>query len=181
VLSATVAGVALAAEAPPPGRLAGDIASRDLAIAALIVAGPRPDGLTAILDVTDDAGRPVIGLARDGDDLLFSVRTVANSLRLRGATVRLVDAFPEKPDARISVEAGLRGSTLWAAIPGAIPMRAETRLTADQGWRLVAPLGGRVGHEVAALLTALWTAGPLAAALYWLVRGRRAPIDSTAR
>jgi hypothetical protein len=172
LLAATTAGEPLADGSPPPDRLIGDIARRDVTIAARIVAGPRSDGLTPILDVTDEAGRPTIGISRDGDDLIFSIRTIANSLRLRGGTVRLVRAFPDAAGAQLSVAAGLQESRLWVEVTGERAMRAETGLGADQGWRLVAPFTGWAGPKLAALLTAIWVAGPLVPILYWLGRSR---------
>ena len=172
LLAATTAGELLADGSSPPDRLIGDIARRDVTIAARIVAGPRPDGVAPILDVTDEAGRPTIGIARDGDDLIFSIRTIANSFRLRGGAVRLPDAFPDAADAQLSVAAGLQGSRLWVEVSEARSKRAETQLGAEQGWRLVAPFSGWVGPKLAALLTAIWVGGPLVPALYWVGRSR---------
>ena len=172
-------------DGPAPGEPIADsvvtaLAARRLTLTAVIVPGPATERHAPILDVTDPTGRPLLGLGRDGDDLVFTVWTRASAFRLRGARVRLAGAFARHGHAgdgaaeeAVTITAGLQGSTIWVERGGRVVRRAERRLGADQGWRLIAPFDGPIGPRLAALVTVIWVGAPLTLAGYWLMRRRR--------
>ena len=172
VLAASASESPLGANAPPPPALLAGIARGEATLALVVHPGPATPALDAtapILDVTDDAGHALIGFARSGEDLLFGVWSGAARARFRGATVRLDGAFRNvQPGATATFVASVDRRRLVLTRHGPEPLRAERRLTADQGWRLLLPARGGVADTLA---TAAWLGVPAVVVAFWAMAG----------
>ena len=177
VLSATDGTTPLADRGMLPRSVSTALEARAFAVAAVVAPGPPTPGFAPILDATDDGGRPLFALGRDGNDLVFGVRTGADALRLRGASVRLRGAFTPGGSDSLVIRGGVDGAKIWVERGGPARERSELRLDAGQGWRLVSPVAGPMDRRVAWLFTAMWVGGPLGLAAWWAaaVRRRREP------
>jgi hypothetical protein len=106
------------------------------------VAGPPPRRLAPLFSMADDAGRGILLLGADHDDLVWNVRTGAADLRLRQPELRWPQALAAvAPGDTIVVGAWRAGKTYCLQLGGR--SRCGLAYATDQLWSLVASLPGR--------------------------------------
>lgn len=142
-----------------------------IVLRADVTAGPPTDDLAPIVSVGDGQGNDAVLLQQRGRELLFSVRSRAARLRLRGLGVQLKNALPETPGETLVLAAGYRNHHLWllASTPESIRAR-EIALSPQLGWSLLVPFAYGYGSATS-VTTALWIAGFMALISYWAAFG----------
>jgi glycopeptide antibiotics resistance protein len=141
--------------------------------------GPATQGPAPIVSIFDSRHYEILLLGQDGDDAIFRVRAVANTLGLRAPGVRLRNALasssPHASARRDTVEmAGSldRGTLLVRVRRDGSVRETGIPLSAGLAWTLVLPFN--VALSASALwLSALWLAALLVPAGYWARRGIR--------
>lgn len=141
-----IVSIAIGGEPIPDRRFGGRqlhemLADRDGApVDAVVVPNAVPPWRASIVRVVDRRGHENVMLAQDGDALVFGVRTMASSMRLRPFQVRLPGVFsPTGGDSvRVYARASRFGTTLRAGSErGSLGVVAGA--TPGQAWRLVMP------------------------------------------
>ena len=165
VIGARASGSPLVPGSPPPAALLRDVAGGVATITLSVRPGPPTTSAAPVLDVTDEAERALIGFARSGDALAFTVWTGAARARFRGATVQLDGAFhglPQDSVVSFAAEVTRRRVRLERLRPA--PLHVERRLAAEQGWRLLLPARGGLPDALASIA---WLGVPAILILYW--------------
>jgi len=118
---------------------------RRATIRATLVPAACPATTAAILQIADTQKRPIVFMAQRGSDLVLSVRSGANVLRLRAMHYVLARVFGEAgcraQSESIRVAAAYNGRTmdLHAEFARTSPLVTSLSPTVKDGWRLLTP------------------------------------------
>jgi hypothetical protein len=123
-----------------------------------------------IFSIFDDRQREIILVGQDGRDLIFRVRTRTSPLGLRSPALRLADALPAEPGARLELRARYTpGRYHLEAEVGPASFTQQLALSASWGWTFLLPFDHAFGAEMP-WLTVLWVGGLLLPVGYYAGR-----------
>lgn len=153
---------------PLPGmRLAASPAIREALLAPHSVlevralSGQATAGVAPIFSIFDDRQREIVLVGQDGQDLIFRVRTRTSPLGLRSPALRLANALPAEPGARLELRARYTpGRYHLEAEVGPESYTQDLALSASWGWTFLLPFDHAFGAEMP-WLTILWVGGLL--------------------
>lgn len=154
-----------------PGRLGGALAVDPGEPMTLYAEGTLlswPEVTAPIADLVDDEWNTIAMLGQLGQKVTFSVRSRAESVKLRAPSAKVYRALPPPRGQLIGAGGRLDGKSISAfATFGETRQAAETRLTPGLGWMLLLPLGFYPFDYRPEITSAIWTALPLLLLGYW--------------
>jgi hypothetical protein len=141
------------------------------------LSGHPTSDVAPIFSIFDDRQREIVLVGQDGLDLIYRVRTRTGPLGLRSPALRLSNALPSLPGARLELRARYTpGHYHLEAEIGPVSYTRDLALSTSWGWTFLLPFDHAFGAEMP-WLTILWVGGLLLPVGYYagqsgLIRGR---------
>lgn len=137
-------------------------------VSVSLVAAAPSHGLAPIVRVADANQQEILLVGQRGEDLVFSVRTVAAVMRLRPPFFLLRSAFQSFGGPTLVRARYHRGYAELASAAGEQATQAHVAVRPTLGWTLILPMQWWLsGSTIEALFSAVWAAILVLPAAYW--------------